>query len=236
MALTVRDLMKLQCFNHMELIAGEKGLDNKVKGMGILDYELMPEYIDDFLKTFTPGDFVLCSFLYQYCCNKPEEILPMVKALENYGAAGIGCKTILYPKLPKEVLEFANKQNFPVFSFGKDIYYENIVYEVSDAIQTDDRNLLTAENIDAMLLGSMSKNRIYAIAKNLWISFKGNCRAYYISRDDEDFHNSVVRFSRNFYLNRNIGNKGMIAPYGNGMFLILTSSKDDEKSFNIMLE
>lgn len=141
MALTVRDLMKLQCFNHMELIAGEKGLDNKVKGMGILDYELMPEYIDDFLKTFTPGDFVLCSFLYQYCCNKPEEILPMVKALENYGAAGIGCKTILYPKLPKEVLEFANKQNFPVFSFGKDIYYENIVYEVSDAIQTDDRKL-----------------------------------------------------------------------------------------------
>ena len=236
MALTIRDLMKLQCFNHMKLIAGEKGLDNKVKGMGILDYELMPEYIDDFLKTFTPGDLVLCSFLYQYCCNKPEEILPMVKALKNYGAAGIGCKTILYPKLPDEVLEFANKQNFPVFSFGKDIYYENIIYEVSDAIQTDDRNLLTTENIDAMILGSMSKNRIYAIAKNLRISFKGNCRAYYISRNDEDFHNSVVRFSRNFYLNRNIGNKGMIAPYGNGMFLILTSSKDDEKSFNIMLD
>ena len=35
MALTVRDLMKLQCFNHMKLIAGEKGLDNKVKGMGL---------------------------------------------------------------------------------------------------------------------------------------------------------------------------------------------------------
>ena len=95
MALTVRDLMKLQCFNHMELIAGEKGLSNKVCGMGILDYELMPEYIDEFLPTFTPGDFVLCSFLYQYCCNRPEEILPMIKALEGYGAAGIGWKDIL---------------------------------------------------------------------------------------------------------------------------------------------
>ena len=30
MALTVRDLMKLQCFNNMELITGEKGLSNKV--------------------------------------------------------------------------------------------------------------------------------------------------------------------------------------------------------------
>ncbi len=236
MALTVQDLTKLRCFDHMKLIAGEGGLDNKVKGMGILDYELMPEYIDDFLKTFTPGDFVLCSFLYQYCCNKPEEILPMVKALADYGAAGIGCKTILYPDLPSEVLAFANERNFPVFSFGKDIYYENIVYEVSDAIQTDDRNLLTAENIGAMILGSMSKNRIYAIAKNLLITFKSSCRAYYISRDDEEFYGNISRYSRNFYLNKNVRSKGMIAPYGNGMFLILTASKNDAAGFDLMLK
>ena len=63
MALTVRDLTKLQCFQHLTLVSGKSGLENKVSGMGILDYELMPEFIDDFLQTFTPGDFVLCSFL-----------------------------------------------------------------------------------------------------------------------------------------------------------------------------
>lgn len=236
MALTVQDLTKLRCFDHMKLIAGEGGLGNKVKGMGILDYELMPEYIDDFLKTFTPGDFVLCSFLYQYCCHKPEEILPMVKALADYGAAGIGCKTILYPKLPDEVLAFANRRNFPVFTFGRDIYYENIVYEVSDAIQTDDRNLLTAENIDAMILGSMSKNRVYTIAKNLWVTFKSNCRAYYISGNSEEFYGNIPRYSRNFYLNKNVRNKGMIAPYGNGMFVILTAQKKDAAVFDLMLK
>ena len=235
MALTVRDLTKLQCFNHMKLIAGDGGLGNKVKGMGILDYELMPEYIDDFLKTFTPGDFVLCSFLYQYCCNKPEEILPMVKALADYGAAGIGCKTILYPDLPPEVLEFANARNFPVFSFGKDTYYENIVYEISDAIQTDDRNLLTDENIDAMILGALSKNRVYTIAKNLRISFRGQCRAYFIAKDSEGFKENIPRYCGSFYLNRNIGNKGILTPYRNGMFLLLTASKDEEKSFAIMV-
>ena len=236
MALTVRDLTKLQCFNHMKLIAGEGGLGNKVKGMGILDYELMPEYIDDFLKTFTPGDFVLCSFLYQYCCNKPEEILPMVKALADYGAAGIGCKTILYPQLPPEVLKFANERNFPVFSFGKDTYYENIVYEISDAIQTDDRNLLTGENIDAMILGTLSKNRVYTIAKNLRISFRGQCRAYFISRDSDGFRENVPRYCSSFYLNRNIGNKGILTPYRNGMFMLLTASKDEERAFEIMAE
>ena len=236
MALTVRDLTKLQCFNHMKLIAGEGGLGNKVKGMGILDYELMPEYIDDFLKTFTPGDFVLCSFLYQYCCNKPEEILPMVKALADYGAAGIGCKTILYPQLPPEVLKFANERNFPVFSFGKDTYYENIVYEISDAIQTDDRNLLTGENIDAMILGALSKNRVYTIAKNLRISFRGQCRAYFISRDSDGFRENVPRYCGSFYLNRNIGNKGILTPYRNGMFMLLTASKDEERAFEIMAE
>ncbi len=234
MALTVRDLTKLQCFNHMRLIAGEGGLDNNVKGMGILDYELMPEYIDDFLKTFTPGDFVLCSFLYQYCCNKPEEILPMVRTLADYGAAGIGCKTILYPKLPAEVIAYAEKHNFPIFTFGKDTYYENIVYEISDAIQTDDRNLLTDENIDAMILGALSKNKVYTIAKNLRISFKRNCRAYFIAGDSETFGENVPRYCSSFYLNRNIGNKGILTPYRGGMFMILTSPKDGEKAFEIM--
>ncbi len=219
----------------MKLVSGVAGLDNVVKGMGILDYELMPEYIDEFLNTFTPGDFVLCSFLYQYCLNKPEEILPMVRALEGYGAAGIGFKTILYPELPKEVIDFSNNHNLPIFYFGKDIYYENIVYEITDAIQTDDRNFLTAENINAMVMGTMSKNRVYTIAKNLRISFKGNCRAYFISRDDEEFLENVQRYCGAFYLNKNIGSKGMLTPYGNGMFLILTSMKDDEKSYEIML-
>ena len=234
MALTVRDLTKLQCFNHMKLIAGEGGLDNNVKGMGILDYELMPEYIDDFLKTFTPGDFVLCSFLYQYCCDKPEEILPMVRTLADYGAAGIGCKTILYPQLPPEVITYAEKNNFPVFTFGKDIYYENIVYEISDAIQTDDRNLLTDENIGAMILGTLSKNRIYTIAKNLRISFKRYCRSYFISGDTQEFGENIPRYCGSFYLNRNIGGKGILTPYRGGMFMILTSSKDEEKSFEII--
>lgn len=77
MALTVRDLMKLQCFNYLELIAGQKGLERKVSGMGIVDYELMPEFVEEYLQTFSSGDFVLCSFLYQYCREKPEEILPI---------------------------------------------------------------------------------------------------------------------------------------------------------------
>ena len=151
MALTVRDLMKLQCFNYLELIAGQKGLERKVSGMGIVDYELMPEFVEEYLQTFSSGDFVLCSFLYQYCREKPEEILPMVKTLYHHDIAGIGYKTVLYPELPQEVLDFADQNNFPIFRFGREIYYENLVYEISDALRTDDRNLLTAENITQMI-------------------------------------------------------------------------------------
>lgn len=32
MALTVQDLTKLQCFNHLHLVAGENGLKNKITG------------------------------------------------------------------------------------------------------------------------------------------------------------------------------------------------------------
>lgn len=236
MALSVQDLTRLQCFAGLELVAGEGGLKNKVNGVGILDYELMPEYKENFLKTFNAGDFVLCSFLYQYCCNKPEEILPMVRELYDYGAAALGCKSILYPKLPNDVIEFANTHDFPIFQFGRDTYYENITYEIYDAVQKDDRNLLTAENIDAMILGTLPQNRIYTIAKTLSLSFKENVCAVYITQDNESFLDEVPRYCRNFYLNRSIGDKAMITQYRNGMFIILTASKNDEKSFDILLD
>lgn len=236
MALTVRDLTRLQCFARLRLVAGERGLKNKINGVGILDYELMPEYKDSFLETFTPGDFVLCSFLYQYCCDRPEEILPTVRELYDYGAAALGCKDILYPKLPPEVIEFANAHDFPIFQFGKDIYYENITYEIYDALQKDDRNLLTSENIDAMIMGTLPKNRIYTIAKTLSLSFKENARVVYITQDSEKFLDELPRYCRNFYLNRGIGDKAMVTQYRSGMFILLTAAKNDEKTFDILLD
>ena len=236
MALTVRDLMNLQCFNYLELIAGQRGLSRKVAGMGILEYELMPEFIDEYLQTFTPGDFVLCSFLYQYCCKKPEEILPMVKHLYHYGVAGIGFKKILYPALPQEVLDFANQNDFPIFRFGKDIYYENLVYEITDALQTDDRNLLHAENIDRMISGTLPQNRIYSIAKNLSLSFKPWCCAAYLCAEDEAFRIQMERGGKNLYLNRNLDGKAMLVPYRSGVFILMTASKKESKAFQIILD
>ena len=236
MALTVQDLTKLQCFAHMENIAGRNGLNHKVSGVGILDYELMPEFADEFLHTFSPGDFILCDFLYQYCMNKPEEILPMVRTLTNYGAAGIGCKAVLYPKLPMEVLQFADENDFPVFSISKNVYFENIIYEITDALQTDDRNLLTTENIDAMILGGVSKNKVYSIAKNLSISFKDNCCVTYISGVSDEFREDMARYRRNFYLNRNFSDKSMIVPYKDGFFIILTSAQNSKNAFDIILK
>lgn len=235
MALTVHDLTKLQCFSHIHLTAGKKGLKNKINGVGILDYELMPEYKDGFLETFTPGDFVLCSFLYQYCCNKPEEILPMVKELYDYGAAAIACKTVLFPQLPDEVIEFAEANDFPIFQFGKEIYYENIVYEISDALQKDDRNLLTSENIDRMLQGTLAKNRVYTIAKTLSLSFREYCRIVYITQSGSEFRDNLPRYCRNFYLNRVLGDKAMVVQHRDGMFIIITASRSDEKTFDIIL-
>lgn len=235
MALTVQDLTGLQCFSHIDLIAGESGLKNKINGVGILDYELMPEYIDGFLETFSPGDFILCSFLYQYCRGKPDEILPMVKELYNYGAAALGCKKVLYPTLPQEVIDFAEENDFPIFQFGKDVYYENIIYEISDALQKDDKNLLTSENIERMILGTLPKNRVYTIAKTLSLSFKENCCAAYIKRDDAVFRDNLQRYCRNFYLNRTLGDKAMVVQHRDGMFIIMTSSHCDERTFEIIL-
>ena len=138
---------------------------------------------------------------------------------------------MLYPELPQEVLDFADQNNFPIFRFGREIYYENLVYEISDALRTDDRNLLTAENISQMIAGTLPPNRIYSIAKNLSIGFKDWTVAAYLSSKDEDFRARMERSGKNLYLNRNIGDKAMLVPYHDGVFMLLTAAKNDSKTF-----
>ena len=57
MALTVRDLMKLQCFNHMKLIAGEKGLDNNLLEL-IAEDSRFPVGKDELDKLMEPSLYV----------------------------------------------------------------------------------------------------------------------------------------------------------------------------------
>lgn len=66
MSLTVREAMALKTFEHLQLVAGSKGLDTSIEQTAILDYEFSSAVSEAYPRQFTAGDFVLSS-LFNTC-------------------------------------------------------------------------------------------------------------------------------------------------------------------------
>ena len=230
MALTIKDILQLHSLKKMELISGYQGLLHYVSSAGIADYEFCSDLDYPRENAFEKGSFVLSSLLFAK--ENPASILPAVKQLFEAGVSALAYKTVIFPQ---EVLDFANKNDFPIFRFGTNVYFENIIFEITDAIRLDDTNLLTETNIKKMIHNEFSKSQVYFLSKNISLSFKEYSMGVYIKSSDDGFRLNLDRYYKNFYLNRNLNDKALLCKYEDGLFAILTSHQNNVKSFQIIL-
>ena len=149
MALTIKDILQLQSLQGFQLISGHKGLSRYVTSAGILDYETCPDIDYPREAAFEKDSVVLSSLLFAN--GRPELILPAVEQLYSSGVSGFAYKTVIYSSLPEEVTRFSEEHDFPIFCFGKVTYFENIIFEVMNAVLSDDTNLLTEITIKKMI-------------------------------------------------------------------------------------
>lgn len=234
MALTVRDILDLPSGQRMTLLAGECGLDRPVISVEIADYEfaaditLAPDLDFKPEDVMESGGFIITSFLFAK--DDPALILPAVQALENMGMAGLAFKRIIYDKLPAGVLDFAEKNNFPIFSFDRDVWFENIIFDIMYAVQFDNKVYLSEEKINTMLSGHMSRSELDIILKGISLKLQQYVSVTYLAGGGID----TGRILRGFYLLKGFQKKGLMVRYGDGLFLIVTSGRDDHKSHNLI--
>lgn len=135
MSVTVSEIMHLKEMQPLKLVAGANGLNNKVCGVGILDYEYSIE--NGQLKinwSFRRYDFIITSFLFAN--NHPEMLLEAIKALAADHISAIAVKMVIFQKLPEEVIEYANQNRIPVFQFGReDMYIEDLITLIKNNIK-----------------------------------------------------------------------------------------------------
>lgn len=177
MPITVREMWQLEEFRVFRLVAGEKGLDNKICNVGILDYEYATE--DRSLRkqwAFAKNAFVISSFLFAK--NAPEKILDAIKGLVEDQISCLAVKTIYYQELPEEALKYANEHGLPIFLFGRDeAYFEEIVVTIkSKMAEWDDRELLE-ERIDRLLEGDLTVTERNVL---VWRILKADMRHYIV--------------------------------------------------------
>ena len=193
MALTITDILQLQSLQKFELVSGKKGLAHYVTSAEIADYEFCSDILHPLENLFEKESLVLSSLLFAK--GHPEEILPAVEKLFESGVSGFAYKTVFFSDLPAEVLDFSNENNFPIFRFGMDAFFENIIFEIMDAIQSDDTNLLTENNLSKMINNDLPRSQVYFLSKNISLLFKEYAMGAYIKNcSDEILHESGPLF------------------------------------------
>mgnify|MGYP002516979094 CR=1 FL=1 len=238
MALTIKDILQLQSLHSFRLHAGQKGLSRYVVSAGIGDYEFCPDIDYPRETAFEADSLILSSLLFAK--GRPELLLPAVQQLYKAGVSGLAYKTVIFHALPEDVRTFCDAHAFPLFSFGSDAYFENIIYEVMNAVRADDTDLLTESKIRRMLAGDFPKSQVTLLAKSLSLAFKPHVMGVYIKAGGDaagrdTFYPHAARCLKNLYLNRNLNDKALLCLYEGGLFALLTAHQPKPETFEVIL-
>ena len=234
MSVRINNIQKLPAMDRMKLVAGSGGMDRIVTTVGIADYEFTEGFEDRDEYIFEEDGFVISSLLFAK--DAPEKILPAVQALYEYGTAGFAFKNVIFDELPEEVLKFADQHDYPVFVFGRDLFFEDIVYRIIAAVHKEDSSYLSEENLKKMIEGKMTPYEIEETATGVSLLFKKYVRAAYIKSVSSGDSIDAERAIRTFSLSKNLKHKGMIVGFGEGLFVLMTSSQKDENAFGLILK
>lgn len=224
MAITVIEATKLDTFKNFKLISGISGLNNQVEKVGILDWEFFSR--SEWL--FNKGEFVLTSLLFAK--DNPSFILEAVKELVKDGAGGLAIKNIYYNELPIEVVDYSNKNSFPIFIFDNSVYFEDIITEVMDKIRFSENHEVLESKIDILIKKSLNKATVKEIALEINSSFKESFFALYCKNKKYIDSNNIIALLDSLKRRKKIDLHSTALKYRNGILIIFTEDKIQEKN------
>lgn len=233
MAITIKDIIKLHSLQAFRLLAGKSGLDKPVTVAGILDHEFLDADKPFKVEAFDRNSFVISSLLFAK--ENKQLILPAVEGLFKAGVSGFAFKTVIFDELPREVLEYAERHAFPIFSFNG-VEFENVIFEIMDAVKSEDHMLILEKNIGKMIEQNLTRSEIMILAKGISAGFRQNAQIAYISNIDMD--RSAVRETvlKRFYANAELPGKAVMCSYKDDLIIIITMPELQQNKFDIILE
>lgn len=229
MSITVLEAMKLDTFKKFKLVAGLRGLENRINVAGILDYEFDVEKEEQFYKgQFLKDQFVISSLLFAK--NNPDRILIALRYLVQDRVSGLAIKNIYYDNLPQEVIEFANDNSFPIFIFDNSVFFEDIITEIMDRVRFAQNYELMESKIGFIIKKNISKATIRELSLEINNYFKEyffviHCKEKKYLGDDR-----LISILDKLKFNRNIKNDTSFLKYKGGLLIISTYERLEESN------
>ena len=157
MNITIKDALQLERFQHFSLLAGHKGLHRKIEKISLLDYEVLNRIEGQFLK----NEFALSSLLGAK--DDSALILESVKYLVQSGVSGLAIKNIYFSQLPKEVIDYADACDFPIFIFDNSVFFEDIITDIRDVLRDLEKGAEFEYQLNALLNTNISIEDVCAL-------------------------------------------------------------------------
>lgn len=234
MAITINDILKLKSLQNFMLLAGESGTDRIVTMTGILDYEFLDKGKPFKPEAFDKDSFVISSLLFAK--ENKDLILPAIEGLINSGVSGFAFKTVIFDELPEEVLDLADKHSFPIYSFGGVDMFENIIFDIMDAVKNDNNMRLIEKNIDRMLEQNLTRSEVVVLSKGISTAFKQTAKIAYINNAKNGSADSADRIIKRFYSNKQLSSKAVMCGYKGNLIVIVTMNNFNKNSFGVVME
>ncbi len=122
MDLYIKDVESVLTSMNCKLIAGQKGIENKVTGINVIESQNIFKYLE--------GGEILITSLYPHIFM-PYSYIEFFKLLYKKNIAAVMIKIGNYVnKVPDEIIEFCNQVGLPIIQLPKETYFSNIIYKV----------------------------------------------------------------------------------------------------------
>lgn len=217
MSITVAHAYKLPSLQGVKILTGESGFQNTIDRMSILDYEFISYKMQG---EFIKNDFVLCSFLF---AKDDEKLMSAaVKTLIDCGVSILGIKDIYYKELPGELLDYAMDKNFSIFLFGHEVYFEEIITDVTDALRLVEKDQLIEMKIDNLFYNELSRSLVRELALEINGSFEENLAVICCMPEEHIAKEFIYRTPHRLKQLEFFQKQNSVFKYKNGLLAILT--------------
>jgi purine catabolism regulator len=158
MEATVRELLAANFFNDSKVLAGGKGLNNKIKAVNFLETQYSYQY-------YAEGTFAITSAYYLLNSNTDLDML--MDNLSEAKVTALGIDLEPHQQLPDVINRKADEYNLPVISI-KYLYVDILDFIMNHIYLSQKSEFIRKQKASNILHGSANKGSIEGLAKTLF--------------------------------------------------------------------
>ena len=233
----LKEIIKLPELSGFRLISGSGGLDKEVNATEIVDFEFADGIEFTREEMFYGNSLGITSLMFAR--NKPELLLDAVIRMDEMGIACLCYKPIFYKELPREVIEYSEEHDFPIFVITDDAFFEDIVLAVKKEAGLDMTETEIEEAFERILKGQISENEMERL-RHMVLPADGKYvqAALFESGGEPGLYDRdhMVRYIRRLSLEPKYSERVSLTRFRKGGLMLMTRESADGPDLDVLMK